>query len=263
MKQQSGISFGFFVIMALLVMALAPCMAQIVCPGSYGGHLQGVATDSAEDIYWSFTTELVRTDIKGSLLTKCSVPTHHGDLTYHDGKIYVAVNLGKFNKEAGYAKSWVYVYDAKKLELVSKHSIPEVVHGAGGIEYRDGHFYVVGGLPEGHTANYVYDYDRDFKFLKKHTIKSGYTHLGIQTVCFAQGYWWFGCYGKELVLLRTDALFQSPERFNFYCALGICSFSDDTFLIGRGLKNERLRGRVLKAKMDQDKGLVIVEEKAE
>ena len=26
-------------------------------------------------------------------------PTHHGDLTYHDGNIYVAVNLVEFNKE--------------------------------------------------------------------------------------------------------------------------------------------------------------------
>jgi len=43
------------------------------------------------------------------------------------------------------------VFDAADLKLLSKHKIPEVVHGAGGMAYHGGRFFVVGGLPEGST----------------------------------------------------------------------------------------------------------------
>ncbi|MCB1085407.1 MAG: hypothetical protein KDM63_00055 [Verrucomicrobiae bacterium] len=67
---------------------------------------------------------------------------HHGDLCFHGGKIFVAVNLGKFNDPKGNADSWVYVYDAANLKELAKHPVPEVFHGAGGMDARDGHFFV-------------------------------------------------------------------------------------------------------------------------
>ncbi len=241
-------------------------LGEVLCSGTYGGHLQGITADKGKAIYWSFTVALVKTGAEGNLLAKVSVPNHHCDLTFHDVKVYVALNPGQFNKEAGHATSSIYDNAAKKLKLVSKHSIPEVVHGAGGIDYHEGHFFVVGGLPKGHKANYVYEYDRDFKFLKKHTVKSGYTPMGIQTACFSQGYWWFGCYGKTPTLLKTDASFRLLGRYDFDCALGISRFPDNTFLIGRSLRGpggRRQRGKALSAKMDRDKGLLIVDGKAE
>ena len=39
------------------------CIGQVVCSGTYGGHLQGITTDNT-NIYWSFTTSLVKTDAK-------------------------------------------------------------------------------------------------------------------------------------------------------------------------------------------------------
>jgi hypothetical protein len=234
------------------------CPAQVVCPGTYGGHLQGITTDESNAIYWSFTTDLVKTDLSGNLLVHVSVPTHHGDLTYHAGKLYVAVNLGAFNQEQGHAESWIYVYDAKALHLVSGHSIPEVVHGAGGLDYHRGRFFVVGGLPEGHTTNYVYAYDEAFSFVERHTVESGYTLKGIQTACHAQGYWWFGCYGEPPTLLKTDATFRLLGRYDFDCALGISGLSGDTLLIGRRHGEQRHGGQALPAKMHQTRGLVIV-----
>ncbi len=71
---------------------------------------------------------------------------HHGDLCFRDGKLYVAVNLGKFNDPDGNADSWVYVYDAESLKELARHETQEVLYGAGGIGYRDGHFFVVGGF---------------------------------------------------------------------------------------------------------------------
>ena len=56
------------------------------------------------------------------------------------------VSKAKFNRPAGEADSWVYVYDADTLVELAKHRVPEVVHGAGGMAWRDGRFFIVGGL---------------------------------------------------------------------------------------------------------------------
>ncbi len=208
-------------------------MFKVQCEGIFTHHLQGICTDE-KAIYWSFTTTLVKTDMKGKLLKKVPVDNHHGDLCFHDGKVYVAVNLGKFNDPQGNADSWVYVYDAKNLKELSRHETQQVFHGAGGIGYRDGKFFVVGGLPNDVKVNYVYEYDDDFKFLKKHVIQSGHTHLGIQTATFAHDRWWFGCYGDPQILLVTDANFQMKGRYEVDCSLGIERLSGGRLLVGSG-----------------------------
>lgn len=119
----------------------------VTCEGTYKQHLQGVCTNVRDAIYWSWTDVLVKTDAKGHVLQKVQVASHHGDLCYHEGRVYVAVNLGKFNEAPGKADSWVYVYDAETLAEVARHPVPEVVHGAGGMAFREGRFYIVGGLP--------------------------------------------------------------------------------------------------------------------
>ncbi|MBA2113530.1 hypothetical protein [Bremerella alba] len=210
---------------------------KINCEGNYDGHLQGVCADDEANLYWSFTTQLVKTSADGKTLQRIEVPTHHGDLCHHAGKIYVATNLGQFNKPAGQADSWIYVYDAQSLELLAKHPVQEAVHGAGGMEYRDGRFFVVGGLPADIEVNYVYEYSPEFKLLDKHVIESGQTYLGIQTAAFHDGHWWFGCYGKPNELLRTTADFQQPKRFPYFACYGIVPLTSGKFLIARG-KNE-------------------------
>ena len=208
-------------------------MFNVRCEGTYPNHLQGVCTDE-KAIFWSFTTALIKTDMEGTLLKKVPVANHHGDLCFHHGKLYVAVNLGKFNDPEGNADSWVYVYDAETLTELARHETQEVFHGAGGIGYRDGHFFVVGGLPDGVDENYVYEYDSDFKFLKKHVIESGHTHLGIQTATFAHGRWWFGCYGDPKIMLVTDDDFQMKGRYEIDCSLGIEGLSGGRLLVGSG-----------------------------
>ncbi len=208
-------------------------MFKVLCEGTYQHHLQGVCTDE-KSIFWSFTTTLVKTDMEGTLLKQVPVANHHGDLCFHDGKLYVAVNLGKFNDPEGNADSWVYVYDAETLEELARHETQEVFHGAGGIGYRDGHFFVVGGLPDDVEENYVYEYDSEFKFLKKHVVKSGHTHLGIQTATFAHDRWWFGCYGDPKIMLVTDADFQMKGRHEIDCSLGIEGLSGGRLLVGSG-----------------------------
>ncbi len=237
--------------------AAPPPFAATECDGDYRHHLQGVCTDRAEAIYWSFTTELVKTDASGKVLVSIPVENHHGDLCFAGGKVYVAVNLGKFNQPAGQADSWVYVYDAATLDFLAKHPVPEVVHGAGGMDAREGRFYVVGGLPEGVGENYVYEYDDAFRFVKRHVVASGWTKLGIQTAAWHDGAWWFGCYGSPAVLLVTDADFRLLGRHEFNCSLGIVGIDEGRFLVAKGPRTpeKRHRGALFLARPDAEKGL--------
>lgn len=228
---------------------------DIICEGEYRHHLQGICVDETS-IFWCFTTTMVKTDFEGRVQSTVEVANHHGDLCYADGKVYVAVNLGKFNQPAGKADSWVYVYDAKTMEELSRHEVQEVVHGAGAMESRDGKFFVMGGLPEGYEENYVYEYDENFKFVKRHVIASGYTRLGIQTGTFANNRWYFGCYGSPAVLLVTDEKFQLKGRYEYNCSLGIVALPDGRFLSATGGKTAegKQTGKARYVVPDQERG---------
>lgn len=166
----------------------------IVCEGEYGGHLQGVATDGTA-IYWSFTETLVRTDLTGKRLAAFDVPSHHGDLCVKAGVVYVAVNLGTFNQEAA-GESFVFSYDAKTLRPRRRWRL-DMPHGAGGMTWKDDHFFVVGGLPATHERNYVYEYDEAFRLVRRHELETGYTWMGIQTAAYENGRFYFGFYGTS------------------------------------------------------------------
>lgn len=91
--------------------------------------------------------------------------------------------------------------------------MPELVHGAGGMTWKGDGFYVVGGLPSNHVKNYVYEYTSDFKFVKRHDLGTGYTHLGIQTVNFVRDEFVLGCYSTRAFPIRT---LQCPADFSSF-----------------------------------------------
>ncbi len=227
---------------ALATLAIFAALNEIACPGEYAGHVQGIATDAEQNIYWSFTVALVKSDAQGNLLKTIEVPSHHGDLTCHNGRLYVAVNLGAFNQEAGKADSWVYIYDADSLELLEKHAIPELIHGAGAITQHDGIFVVVGGLPKGHDRNYAYRYNDRFEFLDQRDILSGYTNMGIQTACYLDGAYWFGTYNGAQSLLQTDADLVHQQRHELNGSYGIAEWTDGKWLRGLSAKGS-MRGQ--------------------
>lgn len=273
-RRHRPLLFGLPICMALVVVLGATAGAAdfqpVTCEGAYPHHLQGVCTDGEDSIYWSFTTRLVKTDSNGQITKQIEVANHHGDLCFHQGQVFVAVNLGKFNDPQGNADSWIYVYDADDLACEARHKTPEVFHGAGGIAFHDDKFMVVGGLPDGVNENYVYEYARDFTFKKKHILASGHTHLGIQTAAFADGHWWFGCYGRGKtetapatppILLKADAALQKVERFEFDCSLGIVPGRDGQLLVARGGvgKDKGRTGRLVLALPDMQRGLQLIE----
>jgi hypothetical protein len=237
----------------------AASFGEAACEGSYKRHVQGICSNGRDAIYWSWTEALVKTDLQGHILKSVPAADHHGDLCFHDGKVYVAVNLGKFNQPAGKADSWVFVYDADTLAELSRHPVPEAVHGAGGMSWKDGHFFIIGGLPPDGKENYVYEYDGKFTFIRRHVVDSGYTLMGIQTVEYTNGTWWFGCYGKPPVLVRADENFKVTGKWEFNAAVGIIALPDGRFLIAenKAYKDKKNTARVRFAHADAQKGLVL------
>jgi hypothetical protein len=223
------------------------------CEGTYVDHLQGLCTNDRDAIFWSFTDVLVKTDLDGKIVARKDVATHHGDLCFRDGRIYVAVNLGKFNQPAGQADSWIYVYDADTLEELERKAAPELVHGAGGMAFGDGRFIVVGGLPGGTMENFLYEYDERLVFQKRHVLASGHTLMGIQTAAFVDGQWWFGCYGVPKKLLKADREFSLIGKWDFDASLGLVALPGGKFFVARPVRGKIKRhGAELKLAVPDD-----------
>ncbi len=242
------------VAIALPFAYLAQVPGEIICAGRYPSHLQGIAGNGVDTLYWSFTDTLVKTDAHGQVLAKVEVPYHHGDLCLVGDRLYVAW-ARKFNQPAG-DDAHVYVYDAGDLSLVETIPLPEVPFGAGGIAYHDGRFLIVGGLPKGFEENYVFEYTDDFRYVGTHVIPSGYTALGIQTACWHDGFWWFGCYpveGKK-GLLKVDADFNLVGVYDVSPAIGLVGWGEGRFLMARHF-GEEFQAKAVPMVADEERGL--------
>lgn len=237
----------FFVLTAAVAAgcrAVVPPAEKIACGGEYGGHLQGVATDGTH-LYWSFTRQIVKTDLTGKPLVVRDAPGHQGDLCVKDGVVYVAVNRGRFNYEDG-AVSEVMAYDAGSLEPAGVWTLPEMVHGAGGMTWRGERFFVVGGLPATHECNYIYEYTADFKFVKRHDLPTGFTLMGIQTAAYEDGRFLFGiygCHGNPGGVIEVDDDFSGFVSYTGEGCVGILRL-DGHYYVGVVGRNPETRGHL-------------------
>ncbi len=218
---------------------------DIVCEGSYRGHLQGIAHDG-NFFYWSHTVSLVKTDQQGQALIQVEVPSHHGDLTVVEDELYVAVELGVFNQPAGQSKPWIYLYDSDTLSLKRRKSVPQLVHGCGGIAYHEGRFLLVGGLPPTHQENYLFEYDKDLNFIRKHSLPTGYTRLGVQTIDYVDNHWWLGCYGSpdNPGVLKVNAAFELVSYATTDFSYGVAVASGGAHVLQGHCFHDRTRGKL-------------------
>lgn len=243
---------------------------SVTLDGKYSDHLQGIAVDGDGVIFASLTHVLAKFDTCGKYIGEPQhVQYHHGDLTYHDGKLFVAVNRGGFNGEAP-ADSWIYVYDATTLQLCGEpYPVQQVTYGAGGIAYHDDRFLVVGGLRIGETKNLVYEFDYEFRSCAPRELDTGWTSDGIQTVCFAEDHWWFGTYGREVPsppertpeLIKLSAQFKDVRSFpGAPGQYGLTALPNGQFLVGfSGGDSPNQISWVILAESDQYSGLRLLD----
>lgn len=211
---------------------------RIVCQGEYPGHLQGMATDGGA-IYWVFTRNIVKTDFTGRVLAKAKLPHHGGDPCWYDGKLYVPLCGSGFNrrpKPGAVSKNYVNVFDAD-LKQLKRYPIPELEYGAGGIAVRDGHFFVVGGRPKDLPGNAVYEYDGDFKPVRRHELEFD-SSKGIQSIGLAFGKWYFGCYGTNGMAIETDEKFRFTRKVRPNTAFGMIPLANGLVLIGQSARSK-------------------------
>lgn len=171
----------------------SPGAEPIVCQAEATLHLQGVDSDG-EYIFWSFTNLMFKTDLKGNVLSRIEVPSHHGDCCVHDGKLYVSVDL---RTKRPYER-FIYVYDTKKLDYLERIELTTFSDGPDGIVFVDGHFYIAEGKAKNDPQpfSWIFQFTSDFKLVKKFKIP-GIMHYGIQAMTFAHGDFWLGTYSKE------------------------------------------------------------------
>ena len=235
---------------------------DVECEGEYRHHLQGICTNDTDSIFWSFTTTLVKTDLHGKVAKQIEVANHHGDLCFHDGKLYVAVNLGQAStiQTAMPIHGSMFTTLTTLKELCPSTRLQEVFHGAGGIGKLERPLLSSWAVClMDFQENYVYEYDGEFKFVKKHVVKSGHTHLGIQTATYAYGKWMFGCYGNPKTLLVTDANFNMVGRHEFDCSLGIVRFPGGILsAIGRCVDGKGCTGSAELAYYNTEAGMRLV-----
>lgn len=214
-------------LLVLFILSNLSIFSQTIdCEGEYPLHLQGLDRDKSGNIYWSFTDKIVKTDSKGQLLVSIDAPSHQGGLTIANDKIYIAVNLGKFNEESG-ADSWIFVYNPSDLSLADKIEVQDVRFGAGGMAYNPDKnvFVVIGGLPTGYDSNYIYIYTPEFTLKKKVELKTGYTKYGIQTAYYSDKTYFFGCYGSPAVTIKANNKLNKFEIIEEDTSLGITKIS--------------------------------------
>lgn len=185
----------------LLMLALSACAAfaegprgEIRCEGVYPWHLQGVATDGT-NVFWTFTTVLVKTDLSGKVLAKDEVPhgMHMGDLCCRKGKVYVGMNMGM--SDGCRVGDEIWEYDVATLKLLAKHPTPEAVFCNNGLEWYGGSYWVTTSAPRYSRYNLLFRYSEDFRFMGCRFIDSGWTNLGVQTICLYGDRMLLGCYG--------------------------------------------------------------------
>lgn len=168
--------------------ASAASEERITCEGTYPYHLQGVATDGT-NVYWSFTTVLAKTDLKGRLLARCEREhAHMGDLCCKDGKVYVGMNYGP-------GGDVVWRFDAATLAFEKSIPTPQTVFCNNGLEWYGDSFFIIGAVPQHSVYNVIYEYDRNFKFRGCRFIDSGWTFWGVQTIAVIGDKMVFGYYG--------------------------------------------------------------------
>ena len=219
---------------------------EIRCAGEYFGHIQGIATDG-KTLYWSFTGTVVRTDLGGRVIARLDLPQHGGDPCFVGGKLHVPLGSSfnqppKKNAKGPGDRVLVLSPDFKRATSIP---VPKFRFGLGGLAFRNGRFYAVGGRPWGKPGNTVYEFDRDFRLLKRHELNVN-SDSGIQTINFTpDGRCLLGCYGIGGFAVELDRKLRIRRRVRPGLAFGAIPLDGELCLVARTIPTGKDRSRAM------------------
>ena len=201
------------------------------------GHVQGLASDG-KVIFRAFDYGIIKSDMNGKFLKKADCKMlpgkswmHAGSPCLADGKLYVPVNFGSFNRNLNGKPSlnYIQIFDLE-LNFISSFHVPEVEHGAGCITYANGRFFVSGGRAYQMSGNAVFEYDKNFKFIRKYDIDIT-SYVGVQTIAFDGKYFWLGCFGNRSMSYRLARDFKDITYYDFKSSFGLSPLPSGKMLI--------------------------------
>jgi len=162
------------------------------------GHVQGIAC-SDEYIYLSFTTDLIKLDWTGKVVTRAPARRHTGDIAYRNGRIYACVGKTKDPDKGLGGLAHIQVFDTD-LNLIGEKRTPSAP-GIDGIGIRGEEVFVGGGSVEcgkSHTSNLVVRLNAKLEPTAKAWIDYGSkTKHGVQNVTVANGLVWCFFYAAD------------------------------------------------------------------
>mgnify|MGYP003807005237 CR=1 FL=1 len=219
---------------------------RIACDGKWQWHLQGVALSDKNPnaIFWSMATELVKTDLDGSIDSQIAMPMHSGDLCISGGMVYVVVNKTNCWNGGGDPDNWVYVYNEDDISagtvaeyhLVDPDGRQEIPGGAGAIARDDDYFYISGGLLPGSVKYKIYRYAVDFDTPAEVYIDTGSIPpiSGIQCLALDSSSGWILCgmYGAQAMYVSRTGEYGGALRSGS-CAYGVMNWSGSVYARGR------------------------------
>ena len=211
------------------------------------GHVQGFASDG-KVIFRAFDYGIIKSDMNGKFLKKADCPIlpgkkwiHAGSPCLVDGKLYVPCNFSGFNRDLKGKPSlnYIQIFDME-LNFIESFHVPEVEHGAGCITYANGRFFVSGGRSYQMSGNAVFEYDKNFKFIRKHDIDLT-TFVGIQTIAFDGKYFWLGCFGNRSMSYKLSGDFKEITYYDFKSSFGLSPLPSGRMLIGQTMDKDEAR----------------------
>jgi len=183
-------------------------------------HLQGVDTDRADRMWWSFTDKLIISNMTDNTeILNLTTDDHEGDIAVCNDTLFVPWTGGNF-VEGAYTT--MRKYNATNLTLLEEVNISEHINfGAGGVTCDGEYLYVVescgSASPNRYQDNYIYVFNQSniSQFIESHKVEVPGDHLWYctQTITKHNDDFLLGGYDTDYGLMRFDSNFEYQETY--------------------------------------------------
>ena len=205
-----------------------PCVAsrmpdvdRIVLPDAekYGGHLQDVWFDG-ENLYWTHTDTVIKTDRFGKVLAKGDAKgLHAAGCQVRDGRLYAALcDMGKWERQGPTPPDplTVRVFDAETLAFI-EDKVLEVNDYAGSFTFLPDGTCLVGCLRAKDMpidGVRYHHFDRNFKLIQTHVHRNLKVPMGIEVIHTHGDHIYLAIYPDRTSGVRRGVLVKLDKNFN-------------------------------------------------